>query len=185
VVIWNPETAKVVRSWKAHSSGVTTVAVSNDGYKLFSGSYDKTIRIWDLTNTGKFRSLNAESEIRCLILSADERRLYAGDELGNVQIWDLFAEKQLAVLSGHADESVTQVSLSRDGQRLCSSSWGRVVIWDLEASRQTLVFEPGGDALLAGEKLIHGDPDGSITIIDLSPPASQRTLELPPTAGLF
>ena len=31
----------------AHNSGVTSVAFSLDGTKVVSGSYDKTIKVWD------------------------------------------------------------------------------------------------------------------------------------------
>jgi WD40 repeat protein len=32
----------------AHNSGVTSVAFSPDGTKVVSGSYDKTIKVWEL-----------------------------------------------------------------------------------------------------------------------------------------
>ncbi len=31
----------------AHSAGITSVAFSPDGTKIVSGSYDKTIKVWD------------------------------------------------------------------------------------------------------------------------------------------
>ena len=34
----------------AHSSTITSVAFSPDGTKIVSGSYDKTIKVWDIVN---------------------------------------------------------------------------------------------------------------------------------------
>ena len=34
----------------AHSSIITSVAFSPDGTKIVSGSYDKTIKVWDMVN---------------------------------------------------------------------------------------------------------------------------------------
>ena len=34
----------------AHSNIITSVAFSPDGTKIVSGSYDKTIKVWDMVN---------------------------------------------------------------------------------------------------------------------------------------
>ena len=34
----------------AHSDKITSVAFSPDGTKIVSGSYDKTIKVWDMVN---------------------------------------------------------------------------------------------------------------------------------------
>ncbi|MEJ6487580.1 hypothetical protein N0Y54_41095 [Nostoc punctiforme UO1] len=45
-------TGKEIRTLLGHSSYVNSVAISPDGQSIISGSYDKTIKIWNL-NTGK------------------------------------------------------------------------------------------------------------------------------------
>ena len=36
--------------WYAHSAEVMSVVFSPDGTKIVSGSYDKTIKVWDMVN---------------------------------------------------------------------------------------------------------------------------------------
>ena len=38
----------MVRILEGHSDGVTSVAFSSDGTQVVSGSYDNTVRIWDV-----------------------------------------------------------------------------------------------------------------------------------------
>ena len=46
----NPTTCPV----NGHSSSVMSVAWNNDGTKLVSGSWDKTVRIWSVGSAGNF-----------------------------------------------------------------------------------------------------------------------------------
>ena len=57
----------------AHNSGVTSVAFSPDGTKVVSGSYDKTIKVWELRDqpVGE-RTFVASKEDRTAIHEAHE-----------------------------------------------------------------------------------------------------------------
>src|SRR5207249_3709363 len=50
--LWDVATAKVVSTWAAHPKSVTCVALSPDGKKLASTSWDDTVKTWDVA-TGK------------------------------------------------------------------------------------------------------------------------------------
>ena len=50
--ITDAATKKIIRTLNGHNSSPTTLAVSPDGKFLFSGSFDRTVKVWDLS-TGK------------------------------------------------------------------------------------------------------------------------------------
>jgi WD40 repeat protein len=50
--VWNLKTKACTR-YDGHEHGVRTVAFSHDGKRLATGSYDKTIMIWNLTGAGR------------------------------------------------------------------------------------------------------------------------------------
>ncbi|KAJ3096801.1 Cell division control protein 48 B [Phlyctochytrium planicorne] len=51
VHIWDIATRRLARSLKGHTGPVTSCSLSKDGSKVFTGSIDNTIRVWDI-NTG-------------------------------------------------------------------------------------------------------------------------------------
>src|SRR5262249_25231402 len=49
VKVWDTRNGEVVHSFRGHIGLVSTVAFSHDGRLLFSGSRDKTVKAWNMT----------------------------------------------------------------------------------------------------------------------------------------
>ena len=49
-----------------HSSYVSSVAISADGTKVISGSWDNTIKIWDAASGDVMQTLSGESDMLCV-----------------------------------------------------------------------------------------------------------------------
>ncbi|MCC7424242.1 MAG: Gfo/Idh/MocA family oxidoreductase [Planctomycetaceae bacterium] len=56
VMLWNREDGEEIAASDAHQGKVTSLALSTDGRTLVTGSYDKTVAVWDLS---KFVSAGA------------------------------------------------------------------------------------------------------------------------------
>ncbi len=48
--VWDSHTGKLVRTFRGHTGLVSSIAFSPDGRRLVSGSRDKTVKIWDVTD---------------------------------------------------------------------------------------------------------------------------------------
>jgi WD40 repeat protein len=46
--VWDLEAGRETLTLRGHENWVTSVALSGDGKRLFSGSLDQTIKVWDL-----------------------------------------------------------------------------------------------------------------------------------------
>lgn len=143
-----------------HLDSVNCVMYSSDGRNLASGSYDNTVRIWNL-ESGESRILKGHSSyVYSVVYSPDSKHLASGSFDNTVRIWNL-ETGDCRVLEGHS-ERVTSVVFSPDGKHLASGSYDHTVrIWDLESGKSralkghslwvtSVVFSPDGKHLASG-----------------------------------
>ncbi|MBS0603867.1 MAG: F-box/WD repeat-containing protein [Verrucomicrobia bacterium] len=161
---------------QGHDRAVRGLAL--DGQRLFSGSYDKTIKIWDLNNNRCTATLEGHDRaVTCIAL--DGQRLFSGSLDQTIKIWDLNTNTCTATLEGHSGHVY---SLLLDGQRLFSGSSDKTIkIWDLNTNTCTATLEGHSghvySLLLDGQRLFSGSHDKTIKIWDLNANTCTATLE--------
>ena len=120
---------------------MSSVCVSADGSRLFSGSDDKTIKVWDVATGACLQTLEGHADwVYSVCVSADGSRLFSGSCDNTIKVWDVATGACLQTLEGHADW-VSSVCVSADGSRLFSGSDDKTIkVWDVAtgACLQTL-----------------------------------------------
>jgi WD40 repeat protein/serine/threonine protein kinase len=53
VKVWDSHTGELIHSFRGHTGLVSSLAFSRDGRQLFSGSRDRTVKVWNLTPPGE------------------------------------------------------------------------------------------------------------------------------------
>jgi WD40 repeat protein len=87
--------------WLGHSGHVNSVAYSPDGRNVVSGSWDKTIRIWD-AKTGAAVGQPLEGHTRgvsSVAYSPDGHNVVSGSQDTTIRIWDASSGMGKGVLS--------------------------------------------------------------------------------------
>ena len=94
--------AKPPRTLKGHTSMVVSVAFSPDGKILASGSWDKSIKLWDVATGKNTATLKGHTGwVNSVAFSPDGKTLASGGFDDNIQLWDVASGKNIATLKGH------------------------------------------------------------------------------------
>lgn len=167
-----------VHLFEGHTEGVLAFALSPDGRRMASGSWQNATenigRVWDVV-TGKelFRLVGHTACVGGVAWSADGKRILTGGNDGNLIVWDAGSGKLLKKFSGTTG-SIRSVALSPDGKTAVSAGFEREArIWDLETEMQ--VANNGESAgtvravamLPEGKQFAAADSDGAVRLIDL------------------
>ncbi len=113
-----------VRVLKGHGY---SVAFSPDGRLLASGSWDDTIRLWEVSSENELRILDGHRDIvHSVSFSPDGSILASGASEKTIRLWEVSTGRGLRRLKGH-ENGVNSVTFSPDGRLLASGSWDRTI----------------------------------------------------------
>ena len=153
-----------------HTSIVYSLAFKPNSYLLASGSYDDTIRIWDVGDRDNLRHVRTlwghTGTVSSVAWSPDGRTLASASYDGTVRLWNPNNGINFAVLRGHK-ESVRSVAWSPNGRTLASgSNDGTVCLWDADTYNRLRVLQ--GTVDTARFRAVAFSPDGQ-TLMGAAP----------------
>lgn len=108
---------------------ITSIAFSPDGKYLASGSWDETVRLWNV-QTGQTRVLGKNcSRINCIAYSRNGEHVAACSLDGRIRIWNVDTGKSRTIGECHGINSCT---FSADGRSIIAGSLdGTLRLWPL------------------------------------------------------
>ncbi|GET43354.1 WD40 repeat domain-containing protein [Microseira wollei] len=96
------QTWKCVNTLVGHSYGVYYVAFNPDGKTLASGSYDYSIKLWNLDNCQPICTVEDNSRwFFSVAISPDWQTIATGCDSGAIKLWQLYTGNSVGILAGH------------------------------------------------------------------------------------
>ncbi len=164
----------LVKIFRGHEDFATAICFTEEGKKIISGGYDKTVRIWDVS-TGKCTNVfpGHEDYISCLDISPNGRYIASGSGDGSIRIWEAQSGYCFQVLKEH-HKAVAALNFTPDGQKLLSAGKDKIIrIWDCQ-TWQVLRYLKGHNGMINGlaisrdgKTVVSGSWDNSIRMWNL------------------
>jgi WD40 repeat protein/uncharacterized membrane-anchored protein YhcB (DUF1043 family) len=171
--LWEKPTWALYQTINAHTDWVRCLSFTPDGGKLVSGSFDKTIKLWQLDRgIAIYTFTDHPKGVFALAVSPDGKFLASGSWDEIIKLWDLEAGQLIRNLSEH-QASVRSLVIGPDSHTLVSGSLDRTMkLWSLpqgEVTQTIADHEPIAAIALSpdGKLLASTGDDGMIKIWSL------------------
>lgn len=158
--------------FKGHTEAIYSTAFNKDGTLAATGSFDKTVRLWDVAKGKQLREFSGPAGHQSLVLSVAFNP--AGDQIASggsdnfARVWDVPLTTPVRDLVFAA--GVTAVAVSPDGKTVAGAAKdGSVKLWAADGKAlATLVGHPGGATGVAfsanGQLVATCGADGSVRV---------------------
>lgn len=122
--------------WIKHSDAVSCLSVNEERGLLYSASWDRTIKVWRLSDPKCLESVNAHDDAVNSVVASVEGLVYTGSADGTVKVWK---REDKARSTKHTlietllrqDSAVTALAVNDAGTMVyCGSSDGFVNYWE-------------------------------------------------------
>jgi WD40 repeat protein len=174
----------LIETFEGHSKFVTSVSVHPGFNWALSGSFDKTLKLWDLAKCTCIKTFEGHSNcISSVVIHPDGKRALSGSYDNTMKLWNLANGKCIMTLFGHS-KAVTSISIHHKGKRALSGSWDNTMkLWDLAKGTCVKTIEGHCDSITSvvidksGKRALSGSVDKTLKLWNLSKGTCIKTIE--------
>jgi len=136
--LFNNTYNKHMENLVGHRDIVTCVAFKKDSLQLYSGSYDRTVKIWNIKNRSYIDTLFGHQDKVISIDSLYKDNPVSVGESRSVHLWKVEKETQL-IFHGHTG-SVDAISMMDETTFVTGSQDGSIAVWFAAKKRPACVI---------------------------------------------
>jgi WD40 repeat protein len=178
-----------------HTGTVSAVAFSPNAGLVASGSYDKTVRIWETANGTALRTLPGDDAVYAVAFEPNGKRVISGGNDGVIVIHDAENGQRIdpplrpeATYSWDRLPAVLALAVASDGTRVASGHADATLkIWNFNTRALLHAVKRHADAVTSvvyapdGKTIVTGSADGTVRTWDAD--SGQSVLVFPGHAG--
>jgi hypothetical protein len=163
-----------IRSFTGHQNAVNEVSFSPDGKRLVSASWDRTVRLWDVTTGKCIKVLKGHlTNVNAVSFGPDGNTIVSASDDGMVRVCDGNSGEFIANMN--MAMGITCAALTPDGKYIAGGCLdGKIRIMELQTEKTVKTYEGHTKALTKlefsanGERMASASEDMSIRIWDVT-----------------
>jgi hypothetical protein len=169
IKIWNVQQPqpKLISTIQGHRDTILAIAFSPDGKTIASASYDKLVKVWDVTTGKQLKTLKEHTDaVYAVAFMPDGKRLVSAAGDRTLKVWDVAEGTRLTTINDALD-AVYTVAVNPSGTQIAAAGADRIVrTWSWKGD------DAANPATLQASTFAHGDavlrlaysPDGSAIV---------------------
>jgi len=178
ITIWDIEIDKCIGRFIGHENNITSIAISSNGKKIISGSFDKTIKIWDIQNATLPKIYKIQEGQRWINDANSCNFMTYKDETYSI------SDIESGEIIYTTNEQTLRIEITPDGKNIVDISDNNTFkILDIQSGKEIQSFE-GHTAYVYciaitpdGKNIVSGSDDHTIKLWDISSGMCIKTLE--------
>ncbi|KAL8143269.1 hypothetical protein V2J09_016301 [Rumex salicifolius] len=124
--------------WITHLDAISSLSLSEDGTLLYSGSWDRMVKVWRVSNFKYLESISAHDDAVNAVISGFDGFVFTGSADGSVKVWRREMQMQGKGTKHYFSQTllkqecaITALAVDPAATTLyCGSSDGAVYFWD-------------------------------------------------------
>jgi serine/threonine protein kinase len=131
--LWKIGMPQPIAELSGHQRTIWATAITSNGKTLITGSWDRSIRLWDIEHMRLQRTIIGHGDIILAIaLGMNEKVLLSGSRDGTIRVWELPAGRQMRSIRHPAGPVYALLYLAENDSLVVGGENGSVSLWNLK-----------------------------------------------------
>ena len=175
IIILDALTCRQIATLSGHTSLISSLVYSSDGTFLVSGSYDKTIKLWDVQTGGVIKTFSHTKDVNSVSISADDTMIISANYDYSAHLWNI--KTGSCCMVGRCSETIATVAFSPINFQFLSSDGDTIQQWDINGHKigspvpgRHVAFSPDGTQFASadGETVTIRNTISMMTIVEFN-----------------
>jgi WD40 repeat protein len=184
ITLLESTTLDTILTMSGHGNNINSLAFSPDGQMIASGSDDKTIKLWRISDGSEIQTFSGHGNlwVYSVVFSPDGQMIASGSDDKKIKLWRVSDGSEIRTLSGHSN-SVLSIAFSPDGEVIASgSSDSTIKLWRISDGSEIRTLSGHSNSVRSvaispdGQMIASGSSDNTIKYWRVSDGTEIRTL---------